>query len=96
VIILAPMPPPGLPDFIGTTYQNMKNIPNDYKTFYINGHKMYQMTIKYPNVHKLHLPKFSIPRLSKIYSSLDFWYENIPSGNPGHLYEQGIRFKSVP
>jgi hypothetical protein len=31
--------PPGLPDFIGTTYQNGKDIPND--------RKIYQMAIKF-------------------------------------------------
>jgi hypothetical protein len=28
------------------------------------------------------IPAFSIPRPSKIYPNWDFWYENIPSGNP--------------
>jgi hypothetical protein len=39
--------PPGLPDFLGTTYQNGKNIPNDHKIGIPNDHKIYQMTIKY-------------------------------------------------
>jgi hypothetical protein len=26
---------------------------------------------------------FSIPRPSKFYQNLDFWFENKPSGNPG-------------
>jgi hypothetical protein len=30
------------------------------------------------------MPTFSIPRPSKIYPNRDFWFENIPSGNPGH------------
>jgi hypothetical protein len=29
------------------------------------------------------IPTFSIARPSKIYPNLDFWFENIPSGNPG-------------
>jgi hypothetical protein len=28
------------------------------------------------------IQKLSIPRPSKIYPSSDFWFENIPSGNP--------------
>jgi hypothetical protein len=29
----------------------------------------------------LKIPASSIARLSKIYPNLDFWFENIPSGN---------------
>jgi hypothetical protein len=29
------------------------------------------------------IPESSIARASKIYPSLDFWFENKPSGNPG-------------
>jgi hypothetical protein len=29
------------------------------------------------------IPTFSIPRSSKIYPNWDFWFENMPSGNPG-------------
>jgi hypothetical protein len=29
------------------------------------------------------IPTFSILRPSKIYPNRDFWFENIPSGNPG-------------
>jgi hypothetical protein len=46
------------------------------------------MAIKYtnwqqnrPNGHK-NLPTSFIARLSKIYPNWDFWFENIPSGNP--------------
>jgi hypothetical protein len=31
---------------------------------------------------QLNISTFSIWRLSKIYQSGDFWFENIPSGNP--------------
>jgi hypothetical protein len=41
------------------------------------GRKLFQMTIKYMYQY------FSIPRLSKIFPNWDFWYENVPSGNPG-------------
>jgi hypothetical protein len=30
----------------------------------------------------INIPKISIARSSKIYPNLDFWVENIPSGNP--------------
>jgi predicted metalloenzyme YecM len=29
------------------------------------------------------IPTLPIPRPSKIYPNLDFWFENMPSGNPG-------------
>jgi hypothetical protein len=41
------------------------------------------MAINIPNDHICNLPTFFIPRASKIYPKLDFWFENIPSGNPG-------------
>jgi hypothetical protein len=31
---------------------------------------------------------FSTPRPSKIYQDWDFWYENIPSGNPGTVVRE--------
>jgi hypothetical protein len=59
-----------------TIYQNRKehvkspqNMPNRRKCT-----KLPQNT---PNI-----PTFFIPRLSKIYPNWDFWYENVPSGNP--------------
>jgi hypothetical protein len=36
------------------------------------------------------IPTFVIPRPSKIYPNCDFWYENIPSGNPGSNPKQLI------
>jgi hypothetical protein len=76
--------------FLGTTYQNVKNIPNNHKIFKMatkytkwpqnipNGHKIYQMATKYI--------KYTIARPSKFYPNWDFWFENMPSGNPGLLY----------
>jgi hypothetical protein len=67
--------------FFGAAYQNMKNIPNNCKLYqmaniYIpNGRKIHQMALKYTT--------FSIARPSKIYPNWDFWFENMPSGNPG-------------
>jgi hypothetical protein len=43
--------------------------------------KIDQMAVKRPNDHTIyqHLP-LQVP--PKIYPNLDFWFENIPSGNP--------------
>jgi hypothetical protein len=64
--------------------QTGKNIPND--------HKLYQMAVKLlqhaqtgkiPNGQKIYqMTKSSIARSSIIYPNLDFWFANIPSGNP--------------
>jgi hypothetical protein len=72
----------GLPDF------SWHNIPKRGK--------IYQTTKKLPNFHYVKMqncPKkfkwpynmqtFSIPRPPKIYPNWDFWFEKIPSGNPG-------------
>jgi hypothetical protein len=45
----------GLPDFFGTTYQNLKKIPNDHKIYQMatkipNGSKIDQVAIKYTNL----------------------------------------------
>jgi hypothetical protein len=58
--------------FIGETYRNGKNLPNDHKIYEIdikylcipNRRKIFQMTLKCTNI------KF--PRPSKIYPNLDF------------------------
>jgi hypothetical protein len=62
---------PGWPDLFiaakrGKRYQIVTKLPNC--------HKIYQMPIENTN--------FFIPRPSKITANLDFWFENIPSGNP--------------
>jgi hypothetical protein len=60
--------------FLLQTYQNgEKYIPNYYK--------LYQMAVKYLK----NIKTFSIPRPSKMYPNWDFWSENKPSGNPGHV-----------
>jgi hypothetical protein len=63
--------------FFVRTYQMAKNIPN--------GHKLYQMAIIYSK-WSLNITTFNIPRPSKIYPKLDFWFENKPSGNPDARY----------
>jgi hypothetical protein len=42
---------------------------------------MYQIAVIYSKGRE-NIQTFSIPRPSKIYPNLDFWLENIPSGNP--------------
>jgi hypothetical protein len=46
-----------------------------------NGHKLYQMATKYTK-WPYNVPTPSMARPSKIYPNSDFWFENIPSGNP--------------
>jgi hypothetical protein len=70
-----------LPDFPnlnvpkrGKIYQIVNKLPN--------GHNHHQMLIIYSKWPQ-NTPTFSIPRPSKIYPNWDFWFEKIPSGNPG-------------
>jgi hypothetical protein len=59
-----------------------------------NVYTLHQMYINYtkwlwnsPNAHKL-----SIVRLFKNYPKMDFWFENIPSGNPvSHLLNENVK-----
>jgi hypothetical protein len=56
-----------------------QNISNGQKIFQIttkctNGSKILDVAIKFTNI--------SNPRSSKMSKNWDFWYENIPSGNP--------------
>jgi hypothetical protein len=53
----------------GEIYQMATKLPN--------GHKLYHIEVIYSNV-----PTFFVPRPSKFYPNLDFWFENKPSGNP--------------
>jgi hypothetical protein len=59
-------------------YQNGENIPNY--------HNMYQMVIKYTYQLAIKIdqktPTYYIANSSRIYPNWDFWFENIPSGNP--------------
>jgi hypothetical protein len=53
--------------------KNWKNTPID--------NNIYQITAKYTE-WPWNIPKCSIMRPIKIFRNWDFWYENIPSGNP--------------
>jgi hypothetical protein len=59
-----------------------KNIPNCRKI-----HKMSIKLIKWlyntPNALKIGIPTYSIARPFRIDPNLDFWFENLPSVNPG-------------
>jgi hypothetical protein len=44
-----------------------------------------------PNGHK-NMPTSSIARPSKIYPKIGFWFENMPSGNPGNSFESCNKF----
>jgi hypothetical protein len=63
--------------FRGSIYQNGKNVPN--------AHKIYQIAINYTEKPKWpqNMPASSISRPFKIYPNWYFWFENMPSGNPG-------------
>jgi hypothetical protein len=60
----------------------------------------YQMAVNVPKMAVIYskrpynIPTYFIPRPSKIYRNLDFWFENIPSGNPGHFLENDGSIKN--
>jgi hypothetical protein len=45
---------------------------------------MYQMVMKYSEWPQ-NIPTLSVPKPSKIFQNWDFWFENVPSGNPGGI-----------
>jgi hypothetical protein len=55
----------------GKINQLITKLPNGRNMYVPNGYKIYQ---------------HSIPCGSKIYPNCEFWFENMPSGNPGHLH----------
>jgi hypothetical protein len=59
----------------GKIYQIANKLPN--------GHEIYQMAVIYSK-WPWNMSTVSIPRATKIYPKWDFWFENIPSGNPDH------------
>jgi hypothetical protein len=66
--------------FRGATYQNGEKYTKTGETI-PKGHKIYQITGKLTKWPLNILTSF-IGRSSKIYPNRDFWFENIPSGNP--------------
>jgi hypothetical protein len=58
-------------------YQIATKLPDDHKTNQMAVIYIFQIAI-----HRIYI-HFSNPRLSKIYPNRDFWFQNIPSGNPG-------------
>jgi hypothetical protein len=65
----------GLPDFLGTTYQNYQKLPQNIP----NGHKIYQAAVKCYKTHH-NLPLQIV--LKKLFLS-----ENKPSGNPEPIWK---------
>jgi hypothetical protein len=65
--------------FLSTRYQNRKTIPNDLKIYQIatTCTKIDQMAIKYTYIHN----NFHWKPLQS-YPDCNFWFENMPSGNP--------------
>jgi hypothetical protein len=57
-----------------------------------NGHKLYQIAINHTKWPFNMLTSF-IARPSKLYPNRDFWFENMPSGNPACMFHDG-RFKN--
>jgi hypothetical protein len=55
----------GLPDFYWFVIPKPeKNVPNEHKMYYVHGHKIFQMAIKYINIFQYKalkkLPKFGV------------------------------------
>jgi phospholipid N-methyltransferase len=70
----------GLPEF---SFQHIKTVENIPKIPHHipNDHKLYQTTLKY--VYQIAIKRTELFR-SKPLQKKDFWFENIPSGNPVH------------
>jgi hypothetical protein len=65
--------------FFLTQFTKMvKNMPNGHKIYLHNGRKTFDMS----KIHK-HSPLQGPPKFTQ---NWDFWFENIPSGNPGWYY----------
>jgi hypothetical protein len=69
-----------LPDFFGAIDQNGKKITKWRRTI-TSGREPYQKVVK-RSEWPLNIPTMTIPRLFKTFPNWDFWFENIPSGNP--------------
>jgi hypothetical protein len=76
--------------FLDTIYQNGEN--NQLATKLPNGHTLYLMAIIH-SIRPKNIPIYYIQRLSKIYPDWDFWFKNIPSGNPAHAINGHFQLK---
>jgi hypothetical protein len=72
--------------FLGTKYQNREKYQITTKDTKMSI-KYTEYPLKRPNVHKIYLPYIFHSKPSKIYPNLDFWFENIPSGNPAAVHK---------
>jgi hypothetical protein len=64
----------GLPDF--SWYKKPKNIPNS--------HKIYQMAARYTKIDNMAIKYTNIFHCKTLQNlPIFFWFENVPSGNPG-------------
>jgi hypothetical protein len=68
--------------FLTQKYQNGEKYIIQIITTLTYDHKIYEMAVKYSKLSS-NIHPFSILMSSKIYPNWDFWFENIPSGNPG-------------
>jgi hypothetical protein len=68
--------------FLDTIYQNGGKY--HFATKLLNGYNMYQMAVIYSKCPK-NITAFSITRPSNSYPNCNFWFENMPSGNPGSI-----------
>jgi hypothetical protein len=68
--------------FLATTYQSWENIPNNQKIHIPNSHKIYPMAVCKIYQMLIKNTNLFLYKTIKKYPNFDFWFENIPSGNP--------------
>jgi hypothetical protein len=74
---------------LDTIYQNGGKYTKLPLNYHIAIPRMYQMAVIYSKWHT----NLSIPKPCKMYPNWDFWFENIPSGNPAvHSRSKQIGF----
>jgi hypothetical protein len=59
-----------------------------------NGHKRYQMALKYFKL-QWNIATYYFSKPPRMYPYLDFWSENIPSGNPGSICQRSVACPGV-
>jgi hypothetical protein len=65
--------------FLGTTNQNVENVPSDHKKYHVTIKHTKWLYAKYSKWTQ-NIPTFSITRPYKIYPNSDCWFENMTSG----------------